>query len=532
MHAEDEGVSLLRTTTIGEGSSGEGRRLMKMNIDSPAASPIDVSEIPQPMMATTPISADPIPSPPPAGFRVGVAGVDPHEYKVDWSKPMKSWMCTCLPYFLQLIMLACLGSFLFGFNLSLLNTSINHIAWEFRWCKYYTGDPIATCDEATIYKAFLSTSIFIGAAIGSLTGGVFLGFGRRGMMQISNVIFLLGIIGSCCAHSFSALLWARLCVGYGVGLISFIIPAYLSEITPSVKRGFYGVFHQLFVTIGILAGTVVGLPLPFKDPIPEPSIAAPDISAFSKVWWRVMLGLAFIPVLLSLYLLGTVYTFETPHYYLEKGHIADAKALYERLLDSDDVDSALEEANHEVEEGRKARLAGVSLSAALKHKEYRHVIIVGCLLAAFQQLSGVNVFMAQSNKLFIDAGLTGYMPTVMTVVMCLINCIMTLPAVPLIESLGRRTLLLAGCIGTLRLFNQYHHHSRNGTLCTTRNHNALDPRNIYSHDVALHCWLLNLHHQLCCELWSHPLGLPFRDLPTGDQRSSSRPSNSMQLNTK
>eukprot|EP01053_Blabericola_migrator_P001281 Blabericola_migrator_1__1280@NODE_1330_length_4785_cov_81_161933_g893_i0_p1_GENE_NODE_1330_length_4785_cov_81_161933_g893_i0NODE_1330_length_4785_cov_81_161933_g893_i0_p1_ORF_typecomplete_len602_score109_49Sugar_tr/PF00083_24/3_2e93MFS_1/PF07690_16/1_4e19MFS_1/PF07690_16/3_2e07_NODE_1330_length_4785_cov_81_161933_g893_i018633668 len=430
-HAHEE-VPLLLAHSVANHSD---RNLVTMESGSPnvvSDVPLDAGTTPQ--AAITPAAPRAAPAQP---------------NLVDWNKPMRSLICACLPYFQQLIMLACLGSFLFGFNLSLLNTSIDFIAWEFEWCDFTgSAEKAATCDAAKTFKAFTSTAVFIGAAIGSITGGSFLSYGRRGMMQIANAVFVLGIVSSCCSNSFTALLWSRLVVGYAVGLESVVVPAYLSEITPSAKRGFFGVFHQLFITIGILVGTLVGLPLPLTDAIPDgvgPGLS--KISTFARVWWRFMLGVAIIPVILSAYLLGYVYTFETPHYYLESDHRGDAKALYQRLLGRDDVNEELEKANTEVQEGKRAREGGISLGVAWKSSELRKVIIIGCVLSAFQQLSGINVFIASSTSLFVQAGLTGYMPTVMTVVMCLINSVMTLPAVPLIESMGRRSLLLAGVIG-------------------------------------------------------------------------------------
>eukprot|EP01056_Protomagalhaensia_sp_Gyna25_P003773 Protomagalhaensia_sp_Gyna_25__3772@NODE_338_length_3821_cov_81_673718_g264_i0_p2_GENE_NODE_338_length_3821_cov_81_673718_g264_i0NODE_338_length_3821_cov_81_673718_g264_i0_p2_ORF_typecomplete_len537_score65_32Sugar_tr/PF00083_24/5_7e97MFS_1/PF07690_16/3_2e19MFS_1/PF07690_16/3_6e11MFS_3/PF05977_13/1_2e06MFS_3/PF05977_13/0_016MFS_2/PF13347_6/1_3e03MFS_2/PF13347_6/6_3e09MFS_2/PF13347_6/5_3TRI12/PF06609_13/1_4e08TRI12/PF06609_13/1_8e02MFS_4/PF06779_14/0_012MFS_1_like/PF12832_7/0_61MFS_1_like/PF12832_ len=370
------------------------------------------------------------------------------ESKVDWSQKMSFWCCSCFSYLLQVILLGCMGSFLFGFNLSLLNTAINHISWEMEWCDFHSeGIEVNDCTTHTVFASFINTGVFIGAAVGSMSGGLFLEFGRRGMMLIANVVFILGIITSCCANSFSALLWARLLVGYSVGLISFIVPTYMSEMTPKDVRGRYGVFHQLFITIGILIGTLIGLPLPLAAALPGAMDADKTMPVFAKVWWRVMLGIGIIPVLLSSYLLGKVYVFETPHYYVEKGLYTDAEKLLKRVRNSDDVTETLNYVIQEIQESEKSKAAGMNLGTAWKRPQFRKVIILGCLFSAFQQFGGINVFMAQSTQLFLDAGLEGSLPTVMTVVMCLINSVMTLPAVPLIEKMGRKPLLLCGCIG-------------------------------------------------------------------------------------
>ncbi|EZG68923.1 sugar transporter [Gregarina niphandrodes] len=383
------------------------------------------------------------------------------ECAVDWSSPFKTCWCGCFSFMMQLILVAACGSFLFGFNISLLNTAIGHIAWELEWCDWRGGtEDVTDCTAYKNYNAFISTAVFIGAAIGSMTGGVFMAFGRRGMILLSMAVFVFGIVSSCCANSFSALLWARLVCGYAVGLVSVCCPCYMSEITPPAVRGKYGVFHQLFVTVGILVGTLIGLPIALKCPIPnlsdQPAVningkvvrPIPDIEVFAKVWWRVMLGIGIIPVIFTSYLLGFVYTFETPYYYVEKGQIRDAQELLKKITKKSDVTEELTEIRQNVDEAMKAQEAGMTLGQAWKSRsDYRWVIFIGCLLAAFQQLGGINVFIASSNKLFQDAGLSGKWPTIMSNIMNLVNCVMTLPAVPLIERLGRRTLMIIGTVG-------------------------------------------------------------------------------------
>nr|AHF27423.1 putative sugar transporter 25 [Phaedon cochleariae] len=389
---------------------------------------------------------------------------DPEEkFMFDWDNNQpKSWLCGCFSFLVQLILLAATGSFLFGFNLSLLNTSISYIGWEYKWCDFKLGkEEVTGCTAYKNYAAFISTAVFIGAATGSMGGGVFMMFGRRGMCLISMVVFLFGIIASVCANSFPALLWARLLCGLGVGLISVCCPTYMSEVTPANVRGKFGVFHQLFVTVGILAGTLLGLPLALKTPIPslDDAIAVnlPDgtkvkmldeIDTFSRIWWRIMLGIGILPVILTTYLMGFVYKFETPYYYMEKQSPKDTERLLQMIMEKDDVASELLYIKESVETSQAAKAAGMTLSQAWKaRKDYRWVIFFGCLLSAFQQLGGINVFISSSNKLFEDAGLSGKWPTIVSNITMFVNCIMTIPAVPLIEKLGRRTLLLIGTCG-------------------------------------------------------------------------------------
>lgn len=377
----------------------------------------------------------------------GVEDVDRDKLVFDWNKSLSTCWCGCFHFLTQLVLIASMGSFLFGFNISLLNTSIGYITWELQWCNFHNGkDAIQGCKSATNLQAFISTAIFIGAATGSMTGGFFTKYGRRGMILMSMIIFIIGMISSTTSNSFSALLWARLISGYAVGLVSFCIPTYMSEMTPAAVRGKFGVFHQLFITIGIVFGNLIGLPTALSSPIPSGPGPHPTIGGFASVWWRVMLGIGILPVIFIIYLFNSIYTFETPNYYIERGHYADAEQLLRRILRKDDVRVELKEISDEVETGRRAQEAGMKLSVAWGRPELRRVIIFGCVLSAFQQLGGINVFMASSTALFQEAGLRGSWPAIMTIIMSVVNCLMTLPAVPLIEKMGRRSLMVIGTI--------------------------------------------------------------------------------------
>lgn len=371
----------------------------------------------------------------------------------DWSK-VKKHHNGCMSYLLQLILVASSGSFLFGISLSLMNTCIDYVGWELHWCHFATERiDVMSCTRAKNYKAFITTAVLLGAAIGSMTGGSFMSFGRRGMTLMSLALFFFATMSGVVSNSFAALLWARLLCGYAVGLISVCIPTYMSEVTPSAKRGFYGVFHQLFITVGILVGSLLGLPIALASPIPTIKDDYPlggfikEIPMFPKVWWRVMVGFTFIPVVLTGLLMGFKYTFETPHYYVEHGSPQDAAELLQRLTGKDDVTDELNQIVDDIRVAETAKAQGQGLGAAMRRADYRYVIIVGCLLSAFQQLGGINVFITSSNALFKDAGLKGKWPTIVSNLMNLVNCVMTLPAVPLIERMGRKSLLLMGCIG-------------------------------------------------------------------------------------
>lgn len=355
--------------------------------------------------------------------------------------------CGCCSVVLRLVLCGCIGSFLFGFNVSLLNTSLETIAVDYGWWSGFVGaaanDPTTKPD---VYSAVVQTSVLVGAAIGAMTGGRMIFIGRRMVYLITMGVFTVGVITSVVADSFAALTWARFIVGYGVGVVSVVVPTYITEMTPANVRGKYGVFHQLFITVGIFIGVLVGIPLPVV-PADSSGKATMKLSTFDRVWWRVMLGFGIIPVIVAIYFLTYVFPFETPHYYVENDKPEDAERLLKKLNNTNDVDSEMKALRQAKKDRDVAERTGLTLLKAAQSRVYLKVILVGCVLSAFQQLTGINVFITSSNKLFSRAKLDANLVTIMTNVLTFVNILMTFPSMYLIERLGRRTLLFIGTLG-------------------------------------------------------------------------------------
>lgn len=336
-----------------------------------------------------------------------------------------------------LVLSACIGSFLFGYNVSLLNTLYNTMEWEFGW---YTDK-----DLSKRYNTGLNTAIFLGAFLGSMAAGSLVAMGRRRLIILVLCVFLLGGVNLAVSNSFSSCIWARLVSGFGVGLSSVAVPTYVSEMTPANVRGKLGVFHQLFVTIGILVGVILGV---FLKPLPDtPTTDLPR--TFDRIWWRFMVVFQVIPIAIAFYLFVYLFPFDTPNFYIETDKPQDAHRLLRLLNGKDDVEKDMEMLFLAKKDRDVAEQRGMTLKSVFQNPVYRRVIIIGCVLSALQQLTGINVFVSRSNDMFTNAGVDKDWVTWCTILMSLVNTVMTFPSMWLIEYLGRRSLLLWGSVGML-----------------------------------------------------------------------------------
>eukprot|EP01071_Lankesteria_metandrocarpae_P009397 Lankesteria_metandrocarpae@DN5188_c0_g1_i3.p1 len=378
------------------------------------------------------------------------------DQKYDWQSPNKFWyglLCFggCgMNYTTQCVLAAvCTGSLVFGLNLSLLNTSIGTIGGQFLWCGYegYRG-----CNDFKWYSAFVQVGVFVGAAIGAMTAGNFVKrLGCRRVFYMADVIVAIGICLSCYAKAFNFLVVARLVVGVGVGVLAVSVPTYISEVTPPSKRGSYGVLHQLLITFGILIGVLIGLPFSIP-PVAAPGLEQPtteqrswELTDFDRIWWRVMLGLGILPIIAQLALFKFVFSAETPYYLIGQKKYSEAYALLKTLAGTPNVQNDFNDIYDSVESSSSA--SGLSLGSIISDKNGRWALFVGTMISALQQLTGINVFITSSNALFADAGLDQDLVTIMSIVLTVVNFLMTFPSIYLIEALGRKMLLLIGTAG-------------------------------------------------------------------------------------
>lgn len=351
------------------------------------------------------------------------------------STPVKrGLMNTSLKYVLS----ACVASFLFGYQISVLNTIKDYITIEFEWCKGSAN--LLNCQKNTLQSSFLTAAVFVGAVIGCGFSGYLVKFGRRFSLLIIYAMFILISVLTAITHHFDTIFFARLLSGFAVGLATVSAPMYISEMTHKDKKGTYGVLHQLFITIGICVAVLLGLPLGKSLKGDDPNLI---ITSFQKLWWRLMLGFPSIVALLGMLNLSFFFKEESPYFLYEQGKVEEAEKTLKKIYDTDDVEEAFSAIKEAIEQKENAKKGALSLFKAFGIPCYRKVIILGCLLSSFQQLTGINVLMANSNVLY-QSILSSNTITILSSIMTAVNCVMTIPAIYVVERLGRRTLLLFG----------------------------------------------------------------------------------------
>jgi len=155
--------------------------------------------------------------------------------------------------------------------------------------------------------------------------------------------------------------------------------------------------------------------------------------------WRWMLGVEAIPALI--YSLLTFTLPESPRWLITHANKrAEGEAVF-RIINPEMPDSDIEQLVHEVE----LTAVGADKTSRFWTSRLRLPILLGFLIAFFNQLSGINVILYFAPRLLNLAGISN--PLAASISLGVTNLIFTFIGLWLIDKLGRRVLLFIGSIG-------------------------------------------------------------------------------------
>ena len=280
-----------------------------------------------------------------------------------------------------------------------------------------------------IQKSIPMTDAQIGIIVGAVLGGGLVGtllsgpmgdrYGRRFLIMVSSIVFIIGVCFILLAHSFLMILCARLLLGVGVGIVAVAVPLYVAEMVPAENRGKYVTFFQLLLTFGIVLAYFVDL------------IFTPSGN------WRAMFAVVLIPAFILL--MGALFLPETPRWLIANGRLNEARHILKRIRSTQQaVDNDIQMIAESLHETEGSWLELFSHSFWLP-------TIIAVAIATFNQLTGINSFLQYAPLILKEAGMGSDLITMIgSVGIGILNFLCTIIAITLIDSFGRRPLLLIG----------------------------------------------------------------------------------------
>ena len=284
------------------------------------------------------------------------------------------------------------------------------------------------------------TIALIGCMIGACTCGWLADrIGRKKLLIVSALVFLLSSIATGAFSSFSQFLVARFFGGIGIGIASGLSPMYIAEVAPTEIRGKLVSLNQMTIVIGILAAQVVNWQI--ADPIPTDFGPAEIAASWNgQMAWRWMFWAAAVPSIVFLLLAFIIP--ESPRWQAIKGVTDKAKATLARIggdIYAEREMQAIATVNVSAKEA-----AGLS---TLFSKPFHKVLLLGVVIAVFQQWCGTNVIFNYAQEIFQSAGYSVGDVLFNIVITGVANVLFTLIAIFTVDKLGRRKLMLIGAGG-------------------------------------------------------------------------------------
>jgi SP family galactose:H+ symporter-like MFS transporter len=314
-------------------------------------------------------------------------------------------------YIFFVIAVASLGGMLYGYDLGIISGAM----------AFMGRDVVMSAGQLHIMPGAV---LFGGAFATLITGPLCDWYGRRKMIIVASVIFILGVFIIASANQFLGLLAGRLIQGIAVGIVTIAIPLYLAETVPAKIRGEAIGSFQLLLTAGILLSSLVGLFFTHSGN------------------WRGMFWSALFPG--TLLLIGICLTPESPRWLCLKERWSEALAV---LLKTRDKTSAEEEFLQ-----MKAAITDISHSQKSSHFvwkiQYLRPLLIVLAVACLGQLTAINSFLQLAPTILKNAGLGSDIIAMLgNTAITGLNFVVTLVSLFLIDRIGRRVLLCTGTAG-------------------------------------------------------------------------------------
>ena len=333
-----------------------------------------------------------------------------------------------------LLFVAGLGGLLFGVDVGIISGALPYLE--------------ATSGLDAGHLSFIVAAVLLGAAVSTLFAGALADLlGRKPMLILSGLLFVLSVPAIALSHSYEALVLGRLLQGVSGGLIGVVSPLYLAECLAASARGRGTAVFQWMLTLGFVAAAVIGLY--FSGRVEEVAKLGDTqaLFAFKDAAWRGIFWVSLPPGIL--FVLGSLLVSESPRWLFRRGKKA---AAFRALLRSrSDTQARMElQEMEDLEAAAKSRAAaGRQKSDSVLQRKYLLPFALACIILACNQATGINSILAYNTTILLQAGLSDKQAHLGYVLLTLVNFLMTIGAIALVDRKGRKFLLSLGTGGVI-----------------------------------------------------------------------------------
>ena len=327
-------------------------------------------------------------------------------------------------YIIVISCVATIGGFLFGFDSGVINGTVDGLQTAF--------------DSDSVGTGFNVASMLLGCAVGAFFAGRLADrYGRRGIMRVAAVLFIVSAWGSGVAAGSAEFVFYRVLGGLAVGAASVLAPAYISEVAPAHYRGALATVQQVAIISGLFAAFISNYLL-----------AGAAGGSMAEFWfgfeaWRWMFWIEIIPA--SIFLVALFIIPESPRFLVLTRRTEEARSVLTKLSGEDAANAKVEQIDASLAaDHHKPRMRDLIDPAT---NRVRKLVWTGIGLATFQQLVGINVVFYYGAVLWQSVGFSENDALLINVISGGLSIGAVIVALLLIDRIGRKPLLLVGSAG-------------------------------------------------------------------------------------
>ena len=331
-----------------------------------------------------------------------------------------------------LLLVAGLGGLLYGVDVGIIGGALPYLE--------------ATSGLNAGQLSIIVAAVLLGSVISTLFAGLLADWmGRKPLMILSGVTFVLSIPVIALSHGYGPLFLGRLLQGISGGLIGVVVPLYLAECLVASSRGKGTGIFQWLLTLGIVSAALIGIYYSYRVEQMTKLADAATLFAFKDQAWRRIFWVSLPPGLL--FVIGSFFVAESPRWLFKRGKRAAAETALLRSRSSEQA--AIELSEMEETHAAVATKGNSGAGDSLLRRKYVIPFLLACVILFCNTATGINSIIGYNTNILLQSGLSDVAAHWGYVIFTLVNFLLTIVGLTLVDRKGRKFLLTVGTAGII-----------------------------------------------------------------------------------
>src|ERR1700685_677471 len=333
-----------------------------------------------------------------------------------------------------LLLVAGLGGLLYGVDVGIIAGALPYLE--------------ATSRLNAGQLSIVVAAVLLGSVISTLFAGTLADWmGRRLLMTLSGVLFVISIPVIALSHGYEPLVLGRLLQGVSAGLIGVVVPLYLAECLSASSRGKGTGIFQWLLTLGIVTAAIVGMFFSIRVEEVAKLDDPARLFAFKDTAWRSIFWVSLPPGIL--FVIGSLMVSESPRWLFRHGKRDAACAVPLRSRTDEQANLELAEMEQTTVAEKAQTATGTKVKESLLRRKYVIPFVLACVILACNQATGINSIIGYNANILLQSGLSDVQAHWGYVLFTIVNFLVTIGGVMLVDRKGRKFLLSIGTAGII-----------------------------------------------------------------------------------